>query len=411
MGLTSSMKSTSASRQSGAVSLFVVIFAMLLITVVTIGFLRLMINDQSQATNNDLSQSALDSAGAGVEDAKRALLRLQEVCKADLTPTKSVCNDLAARLNSIECNAALKEGNVISSGAFGAASNGKTGEVRVQQTVGDTALEQAYTCVTLDLTTEDYLGSATANQSKLIPLVGENSFDRVTIEWFSREDIAGTSAAVDRPSSGQALRSNWPSNRPSVLRSQFMQVGSSFTLQQFDYATSTESNGNTTFLYPAINGYPQPVSLNDVDVRTSDPANEPPSKGEGVTPLPVGCSPTLDQGGYACSAVIILPTPIGGGTRTAMLRLTPFYNATHYRVTLTNGATPVNFSGVQPIIDSTGRANDLFRRVQTRVDMYDTSFPYPEAAVDVTGNFCKDFSVGWVVADYRASNSGVACNP
>ena len=190
-----------------------------------------------------------------------------------------------------------------------------------------------------------------------------------------------------------------------------MQVGSSFTLQQFDYATASESNANTTFLYPAINGYIQPISINSVDVRTSDPANEPPSKGSGVTPLPISCRATLDQGGYACSAEIVLATPIGGGNRTAMLRLTPFYNATHYRVTLSNGTIPVNFSGVQPIIDSTGRANDLFRRVQTRVDMYDTSFPYPEAAVDVTGNFCKDFSVGWVVADYRASNSGVACNP
>ena len=37
-------------------------------------------------------------------------------------------------------------------------------------------------------------------------------------------------------------------------------------------------------------------------------------------------------------------------------------------------------------IDSTGRANDLYRRVETRLEPGDTAFPYPLYAIQVLGN-------------------------
>jgi len=114
----------------------------------------------------------------------------------------------------------------------------------------------------------------------------------------------------------------------------------------------------------------------------------------------------LGGGGYACSVKLDLPVPINAGSATGFLRLSALYNASDYSVTLFSGATQVQFDNVQPSIDSTGRANDLYRRVSTRVTLTDSSFIYPEAAVDLTGNFCKNFVVTDKTTDY--SNS---CTP
>ena len=44
-------------RQAGMVSLFVVMFSTVLIAVVTVSFIRLMVQEQQRASNNDLWQA------------------------------------------------------------------------------------------------------------------------------------------------------------------------------------------------------------------------------------------------------------------------------------------------------------------------------------------------------------------
>ena len=405
------MKTISTKKyQAGAVSLFVVIFATLLITVVTVSFLRLMINDQSQASNNDLSQSAYDSAQAGVEDAKRVLIRYQKICSEQ---GQAACDQLALQINAADCNAALRIGDVIGSDDVNGGDGAKTGEILVQQTTGDSALDQAYTCVVIQLLTDDYLGSISSGTSKLVPLMGKNKdgttdFNTVTVEWFSSEDIGSAASGTYNVSlasaadiaNGQPLlgQSSWPTNRPGILRTQLMQFGANSTLSSFDTTTDnggvTESNANTLFLYPTSAATSSSQSFTGKDLRKNSPTADVPADQKSDTPLPVHCESSLAAGGYACKMTLTLPDPVGRGSRTAFLRLTSYYNDSHFRVTLSKSGLTTQFNAVQPIIDSTGRANTLFRRVADRVDLIDTSFPYPDAAVDlVTGNLCKDFAV------------------
>lgn len=381
----------STNKQYGAVSLFVVIFAMLLLSVVTVSFLRIMMTDQRQASDVDLSQSAYDSALAGVEDGKRAILRYQEACAND----PGQCDTYATQLSTDECNTAVRIGGVVPGG---------TGEVLVQQSQSgtDRSLNQAYTCVTMDLNTDDYTGTIPEGGSKFIPLKGVSSFGQVQISWFSQEDLTTPTASVSVPAknAGTPLslptKAAWPANRPSILRAQLLQYGDQFTLNDFDYITSSsQANAMTLFLYPTSNGSVSDGFLGR-DVRRGETSPNPAADDQSGSPLPIRCTTsTLTSGGYACNATLSLPQPINNGARTAYLRLTSFYKGTNFKVQLRTGVwnTLVQFKGVQPLIDSTGRANDLFRRVQSRVELTDTTFPYPEAAVDVTTEFCKDFTV------------------
>lgn len=369
--------------ESGAVSLFVVIFAALLITIITISFIRLMVQDQQEASTNDLSQSAYDSALAGVEDAKRALVRYRTVCESG---DQAACSALDAALRTLpqNCNVALA----------GIVNVQPNSEILIQQSTGDEALNQAYTCVKVNLETDDYLSTLPAGSSKIIPLFGTGSFDTIRLDWYSTDDLGGNvtvtlpaATSSDRPLLHQ---SQWSQAQPSIMRTQLMQFGSNsggtpqFRLSDFDNASGSESNANTLFLYP--------VGTTGVRTSTIDTwefINRDVRKTTGGAPLGTTCTGILDGGGYACSAFLRLPTPIGGGDRTAYLRLTSLYNPTHFRVSLVG----TRFDGVQPSVDSTGRANDLFRRVEARVDLIDTDFPFPEAAVELTGNFCKDFTI------------------
>lgn len=370
-------------KQNGAVSLFIVIFTTLLISIITVGFIRIMLSDQRQATASDLSQSAYDSAQAGVEDGKRALLDYQAECAKG----KPECDAAAAILNAPECNKALKTVINYAPGQ----------EVMIKKDLADSnVLQQAYTCVKINRLTDDYIGTLGQDGSKLIPLAGVSDFKTVQLEWFNAKDLTGV--AIDRGPIGSSpllSQATWPSNRPSIMRSQLIQFGDGgggFMLADFEYANgSGQSDANTLFLYPSSIFAGSNNFTDNVRKVASGPTN-------------IHCDALLATGGYACKATLNLPNPIGGGQRTAYLRLTSLYKKSHYRVTLLDASgSPVKFNGVQPQIDSTGRANDLFRRVQSRVEVVDLNFPYPDAAVDTTDTFCKNFLITDRASDYSNS--------
>lgn len=391
-----------SNRQSGAVSLFVVIFATLLMTVVTVGFIQLMLKDQQQSTANDLSRSAYDSAQAGVEDAKR-LLVLDQQCRNNAAPSSVNCAAIATALTPVVGQSETSCDTLSKAGLVGQTNN----ETIIQQNESDVnsaKLDQAYTCVKIGVNTDDVKGSLSANESNIVSLHGAGVFDSVEVSWFSKDDVSSLpNQTIGFPSVGAnvplpPMGNKWQSNYPSLMRTQLMQTGANFKLSDFDDSQAgNKSDANTLFLYPSATG----VTNEDfaLDARRS-PTD---------MPQQVKCSSSFSNSEYICQAMIKLPSPIDGNVvqRNAYLRLTSLYNVSHYKVRLLNGGNYIQFNQVQPIIDSTGRANDMFRRVQARVQLTG-NFAYPDAALDLQGNLCKNFIVTDVDSGYSGSTT---CTP
>lgn len=385
-------------KQQGAVSLFVVVFAALLITVVTVSFVRNMTVDQQMASTVDLSQSGYDSALVGVEDAKRALLKYQTVCNP-ANNTAALCATVKAKIDSTTCNDSVSVLSDIT-------ANGS--EVKVQTNNTSNSLDQAYTCVKTTLNTDDFIGTLAQDASKMVPLVGASDFDTIRIDWFSTaKDLVSTSSGAPTqvdvpPVTANPLmlgQSSWSTasapNRPSIMRAQLIQFNrSGFVLSDFENNTNG-SYSSTLFLYPSN-------IVQSTKTFTTDNRNPISSKNNIVS---VTCNPSLTVT-YSCSATITLPVIVNAGFHNAFLNIMSIYKKSNYKISLYNGNTLVQFKEVQPEVDSTGRANDLFRRVKSRVEMTDVNFPYPDMAVDVSGNLCKDFRITDSSVDYQNN-----CNP
>lgn len=404
------MKS-SKNFKRGGVSIFIVMVVGVLVSIMSASFLRLMFRDQEQASKLDLSQSAYDSAQAGVEDAKRFLRIFRAACGPSGTGifegVTHNCNAMRDAIRNESCYTLATAG-----------IGNPNGETIIQTTSGaggasnDASLNQAYTCVKLRMNTADFLGRTNDGSPSVINLRGTTAFDRVRIRWHSRENMTnGNNIALDslsNPSVRPRIDSrNWRNqNRPAILKAQFYGyvpgVGGSSSIMDTPYPD--DGNGASEMLF-----YP----TNSTSALSSNVSNMPTvrrneSSSQATTDYTfTRCSDRMDanSNAYACETTVNIGRSVDPRD-VLYLRLTPLMNDSNFRVELLNGNTVVDFAGVQPRVDSTGRANTQLRRVESRIGFNDTSFPVPLFSAQTESNeepICKDFSVT------RLSNSNVNC--
>lgn len=373
------------SKQQGFVSLFTVIFFMLLITVITVGFLRIMAAEQRQSLDNDLTASAQAAAQSGVEDAKRAILKYNSLPGSD--PLKG---QLQSALNSTACD------SLFSSAAVRSALNlNNNGSIN-----GQPGLNQYYTCLNVTMNTPDYISQASAGKSEFIPLVAEGGqpYDQVLVSWHL------ASPSIGNDGDGQPA-----AYAPSVLLPPVTGGATSWSSQGYPAYLRVELYGypngvidrgridqltRSVFLVPNASGNAAAVpSTTPINFGAVDPRGFDQTKVNLVGIRCNGTPPNLAVGTYGCTARLELPLGQPSTSNTYFLRVTPLYGSTHFRLQLMhNSSTVVNFDGVEPMIDSTGRASDVFRRVQARVRLGDTT-NLPEFSAESANDICKNMQV------------------
>jgi Tfp pilus assembly protein PilX len=391
--------------EEGFVSLFSTVFFMLLVTVITLGFIQITATEQQQALNNDLTASALSSAQSGIEDGKRAVLKYYSLTDPTSRATyyTQMTSPAAANCDSIT----------------GSQVGADIGISATGNVVNNSQINQSYSCLTVNLNSPDFLAQSSAGKSQLVPLkaVG-NNYQQVKVSWHLLSSGVGqdgdglpgaTPGVAPYYAAGPLL---YPANDSSTLPIGWSELGypAYLRVQLYGHPNSgswgrneLNARSRSVLLVPGQSGISSTTAIN---MGAADP--NPGVFGDAeLTPRTIQCDPTPNSnlGSYACTALLELPTGAGfaSNANNYFMRITPIYGATHFRVALVNSGNEVNFDQVQPIVDATGRAADVYRRLQARVQV-NALTNYPEFAAEIANDICKNMQVSTNTADYVANN-------
>lgn len=395
------MNHKSIKFKSGAASLFIVFFSVILFTIIALGFIKIVLRGGKTSLENNLSQNAYDSAIAGVEDAKRALSKYVKLCANNCPGTN--CSDYCSNISNKKFVNASTPGSGDCDVVSYILNNSEGGaEEKIEGGVSGAAnskTDQAYTCVKVTYETNDYIGELkTQNDEVLIPLRSvAQTVRRIRLNWFSKDDLSQSNhSALNLTTSDEMKKlspaDSWPLNRPPILVANVFHTS---RLEDYDIKPNVKQATWTLYLAPSSNGIGAAAGLNlALDTRLGADASQ------AIQDLPlvaVRCQSDLKQSRYACSAELVTE-PIPANSRNHFLRLSKrYFSRASFQVEMLNEAgNIVKFAGVQPIVDSNGRASDFFRRVEARVDampINNDSLPLPNGLELAKGDFCKGLSV------------------
>lgn len=416
-------------KKNGAASFYIVAFATLVMSIIAMSFAAIVISEFGRSVDSDLSQSAYDSALAGVEDAKIAILNYQSCLNQGYTSGninyngKVTCEEIIYYMEHPDCDMV---GHML-----GRVREGEKGEVFIREVANnneETKMDQAYTCVTIDTELYDFRATLSENQTtKIVPLKVENAdgIKSINISWYS--DNNGTKFNYNNLTSSNLIRFNRFADggapTPSTISAQLVQTANTFNLDQLmvsrvdsgNTKTGTTDNGTIFFVPTSKPGSKHAFSSDktsydiskDNILTASDDINFVTASSKASTNVPVSVYCPENSGNeFACSISVSVPRPIPGpdgstarNSDTFMLIVTVPYGQPETNILVqactsdvclpnnpTVTSTPKRFLGAQISVDSTGRANNLYRRVETRLETFDPNFPIASYALQISGN-------------------------
>ncbi len=330
------------SREAGMVAIMTTMILMIVISLIVLGFAQVSRRNERQALDRQLSTQAFYAAETGVNDAS-------EILKTAIDAGNPVEDKTSC-------------GSTAGAGFYGSLDP-----------VIDDNNNVEYTCLLVDSTPPSLVYSSIGSTGTVIPVTAASgNIASLRLTWQSKD---GTSTPANNcPTSAASgtlpAASGWGTCGYGVLRFDLVPTaGSTHTLASLQAATMT------TFLIPLRPAQPTTPSVNY-------------STGGANNKVAVSCSNTN------CQFTVNFPAP----SNQYYLRVRSIYRTASIEVeafsAINAGGSVVSLSGTQALVDSTGKAEDVLRRIQVRVPLAGSSSNLlSDYAIQSNEAICKRFSV------------------
>lgn len=343
----------------GFVSIVVTMVVMVVISLITIGFARLMLREQRQSLDRQLSKQAYYAAESGVNDALLAISKDPNYSKVGCVSSVSLAGPVSA--------------------------------TSVDKSIDGTNVES--TCVEVKNAPTSLVFNpigTNQNQPKVFKIDTQNQAGiaekpiRIVIEWSA---AASGSVSQFRPAGNTDLTSlsGWNS-QTGLIKMTLVPYTSSNTRE------SLNANSFDVLLYPQTSsGSPSNITYSDAD--GSQKGKIAPAECIVLTKI--------------CRIMIDLASIPGGSYDSLTMALTSVYQANNVTITAVGATgTPLSFLGVQYVIDSTGKVADVLKRIQVRKPIQSDRI-FPSGPLLARDDICKsvDKTVNIVTGAIEATTS------
>jgi hypothetical protein len=312
---------------------------MIVISLIVLGFAQLSRRNQRETLDRQLSTQAFYAAESGVNDV-RELIQNAVAGGSVTVPEKNGCTDTGT-------------------GGFYASLSPDI----------DASKNVRYTCLLVDPSPERLRYSDVGTTSTVVPMISANGtpINEITLNWQSK--VTGSTPHAGCPTSTTSAftpAANWNCGY-GVLRFDLVPATGTFT------ADSLRDSTMTVFAIPFSSGAGGALTATyDTAVATNNRRGVSCTTSSGCTMRVIGLSQT-----------------------SYFMRISSIYRNAALQISATGpGGVALELEGAQAVIDATGKAQDVLRRIQVHVPLRASSQnQLSDYAIQSTDAICKRFSV------------------